>query len=464
MTGTENKVETIQKEEIVDNLESTDNKPKVDEAKLAALKALAAKKKAEEEGPKEESPGDDMPINIVQERKRSWEFGIVGSGHAGSKIAQAWYELGYPAVVMNTAQQDLTDIKIPECNKLLLEAGLGGGAAKDLTIGGMAAEAYAEAIEELVSNKLSNCNFFIFCTSLGGGSGAGSVNAVVEVLHKFGKPVIVLGVLPKDSEDALLKHNAWQTLSKLTKCFNEGKIDNIIIVDNAKIESVYSDVNPFAFFEVSNKAIVECIDTFNRLSVRKSEGAKVLDSAEFGKLFIDGKGFTTYGSMRVENYTDEMSIATALVESLGGNLLASGMDIKQARYAGFMLVAPERVWDQIPSSAIDYANHIISDFCESPLSVYQGIYKEKSQDDCIKVYSMFSGLGIPTERVNQLQAEAKQRMDKVRRKDEDRKLTMKVDVGEETVNKAAEIRQRIQNNNSSLSKLQNSLIQDRRKK
>jgi hypothetical protein len=168
--------------------------------------------------------------------------------------------------------------------------------------------------------------------------------------------------------------------------------------------------------------------------------------------------------MRVENYTDEMSIATALVQSLGGNLLASGFDLKQARYAGFMLVAPERVWDQIPSSAIDYANHIISDFCESPLSVYQGIYKEKSDDDCIKIYSMFSGLGVPESRINQIQAEAKQKMDTAKRKDEDRKLTMKIDAGEETVNKAAEIRQRIQNSNSSLSKLQNSVIQDRRKK
>jgi hypothetical protein len=181
-------------------------------------------------------------------------------------------------------------------------------------------------------------------------------------------------------------------------------------------------------------------------------------------LFIDGKGFTVYGQMRVENYEDEMAIATSIVESLKGNLLASGFDISQARYAGFMLVAPESVWDKIPSSSLDFAQHMINDSCDSPLAVFQGIYKEKSNDDCVRIYSMFSGLGLPHERLSQLKTEAQQKMDVVARKDGERKMTMKIDVGESTISQAEEIRRKIQQKSSSFGKLNNSLMQDRRKK
>lgn len=454
---TESKVETITQEEIVNNMND------VDQEKLAKLKARAQQKKAEEDSQKAEEKEGDVPPRIVEERQRSLRFGVIGSGQAGSRLAEQFFALGYPSVVLNTAPQDLEHIKIPDQNKLLLDFGL-GGAAKDLSIGHDAADAYRAAINQLVVRHLGDAQVFIFCTSLGGGSGAGSVEVVVDILAELGKPVVVLTVLPKASEDAQLKHNAWQTLSKFTKMFNDGKIDNIITVDNAKIESLYSDVGPFNFFAVSNKAIVEPLDVFNVMSRRTDEGVKVLDSTEFGKLFIDGKGFTTYGTISVENYEDEMAIASAIVESLKGNLLASGFDIRQARYAGFLLVAPESVWNKIPTSSLDFAQHMINDVCDSPLAVFHGVYKEENGEDCIKVYSMFSGLGVPQERVDQLKGEAQAKMANAQKKDGERKLQMKVDVGEETMNKVDEIKRKIQQTASSFNKLHGGAIQDRRKK
>lgn len=469
--GTESKIETVKQEEIVNDIKenSSENsavvaKPQVDEEKLAALKARAAQKRAEEAQKAEETKEDsNMPPRIVESRKRSLRFGVIGSGQGGSRLAEQFNELGYPAIAMNTAPQDLEDIKVPEQNKLLLDFGL-GGAAKDLSIGHDAADAYRGAISNLIHKELVDSEVFIFCTSLGGGSGAGSVEVVVDILAEFGKPVVVLTVLPKASEDALLKHNAWQTLHKLTKMFNEGKIHNIITVDNAKIESLYSDVGPFNFFRVSNKAIVKPLDIFNTLSRHKDEGLKVLDSTEFGKLFIDGQGFTVYGEMTVEDYEDEMAIATAVVESLKGNLLASGFDIRQARYAGFMIVAPESVWDKIPASSLDFANSMIQDVCDSPLGVFPGFYRDDIGEDCVKIYSMFSGLGLPDERIDQLKAEAQAKMANATRKDEERKMHMKVDVGEETVNKVEDIKKKIKQNASAFNKLHGGAVQDRRKK
>jgi cell division GTPase FtsZ len=453
---TKSKTEHLTPEEIVNDI---NDKPQVDEEKLASLKARVAQKRAEEETSNKEV---EVPPRIVEEQQRSLRFGIVGSGQAGSRLAEQFFALGYPAVCMNTAPQDLENIKLPDQQKLLLDFGL-GGAAKDLSIGHDAADAYRAAINQLIQRHLSDAEVFIFCTSLGGGSGAGSVPVIVDILSQLEKPIAVLTVLPKASEDAQLKHNAWQTLSKFTKLFTAGKIHNIITVDNAKIESLYSDVGPFNFFGVSNKAIVEPLDVFNTMSRRPDEGVKVLDSSEFGKLFMDGKGFTVYGVTSVPDYEDEMAIATAIVESLKGNLLASGFNIRQARYAGFMLVAPDRVWNKIPSSSLHFALQMILDTCEGVIP-FHGIYKQESEDDCVKVYSMFSGLGLPEERINQLKAEAQLKMGAAQRKDDERNMTIKVDVGEETTNQVEEIKRKIQQKASSFTKLHNAAVQDRRKK
>ena len=140
MTGTENKIETIEKEDVVDNLETKeDNKPKVDMDKLAALKEMAAKKRAVEEAPKEQVEEGDVPIKIVEERKRSLNFGVIGSGQGGSRVAEQWYKLGYPTIVCNTAEQDLSTIELPSKQKLFLDFGL-GGCAKDTSLGEAAAE------------------------------------------------------------------------------------------------------------------------------------------------------------------------------------------------------------------------------------------------------------------------------------------------------------------------------------
>lgn len=455
--STKSETEIIQKEEIVNDLEDKTpvEQPQADEEKLAKLRARAAQKRAEEESASQQV--------IVPTRTRSIEFGIIGSGQAGSRLAEQFYSLNYPSVAINTAQQDLEDIKLPEENKLLLDFGL-GGSAKDLLIGHDAADAYRTGIATLIKKHLSDVNVFVFCTSLGGGSGAGSSEVIVDILSQLGKPVVVMTVLPKASEDAQLKNNAWQTLAKFTKMFNDGKVSNIIVVDNARIENIYSDVGPFNFFRVSNKAIVEPINFFNVMSRRKDDGAKVLDSEEFGKLFIDGRGFTVYGTVDVCDYEDEMAIATAIVESVQGNLLSSGFNIRQARYAGFMLVAPDDVWQKIPSASLHFAQQMIDDACDSPLGVFHGIYKEETGEHCMKVYTMFSGLGLPVERVEQLKAEAQQKMGIAQRKDDERKMTLKVDAGVQAINDVEETRRRIKNKVSAFGQLHNQAVQDRRKK
>lgn len=423
----------------------------VDREKLMALKQKAAKKNAKKEAP-----------TIVEEKNHSIKFGVIGSGQAGSRLSESMFSMGYNAVAINTAQQDLEHINIPESNKLLLDHGL-GGASKELSIGRDAAEAYRDNILQLIHNQLGDAQVLLFCTSLGGGSGAGSAETIVDILSTQEKPVVVMTILPMSNEDAQTKSNALQTLKVLADAAQHKKIHNLIVVDNAKIETIYADVGQFEFFSVSNKAIVEPIDAFNVLSSKPSP-VKGLDPMEFAKIFTDGEGLTAYGQMTVPNYEDETALAEAVIENLDDNLLSGGFDLKQAKYVGVIFAAPKSVWDKVPAGSVNYAMAMVNDTCESPEDVFKGIYEVDSDEDVIKVYSMFSGLSLPKSRVEQLRKDAQELAEKNKAKSTERNLSLKLDTGvEENVSAADKIRQKIKSKSSAFGKLTNSAVRDRRK-
>jgi cell division GTPase FtsZ len=425
----------------------------IESDKLSALKAKLAAKQTE----------DTMPLKIVEKKTRSIRFGVIGSGQAGSRLAETFHALGYDAVAFNTAPQDLEHIALPEDNKYLLQYGL-GGAAKEMDIGREAAETHRDAINELIQDKLSDAQVFMFCLSLGGGSGAGSCETIVDVLSGLGKPIVVITVLPMDNDDAQTKRNALETLSKLAKEAQNKRIHNLIVVDNARIESIYSNVSQIDFFKVSNTAIVEPIDAFNTLSSMPS-AVKGLDPMEFAKLITDGGGLTVYGEMSVPNYEEDTAIAEAVIQNLNSGLLASGFDLKQSKYVGVLIAANKKVWDKIPSSSVNYAMSMVHDICGTPTGVFRGIYATDVDEDVVRVYSMFSGLGLPESRVQQLKKEAQEYAQRTKNKDDSRNLTLKLDTGtDDAISAADKIKQKIASKKSAFGGLVNNSIQDRRRK
>ena len=420
----------------------------VDLDKLAALRAKAKQQE------------NKMAAKIVTGRERSLAIGVVGTGQAGSRIAEAFYKLGYVAVALNTAMQDLKFIDIPDSNKLLLEGTL-GGAAKEIEIGRSAAESNRGQILQLVNDKLAASQVNLLCLSLGGGSGAGSCETMVDVMSGLGKPLVVIAALPMDTEDAQTKTNALETLSKLAKLTQSKKVNNLIVVDNAKIEAIYHNVSQVEFFGIANKAIVDPIDIFNTLSSMPS-AVKGLDPMEWGKLFVDGEGLTVYGELTVSNFVEETAIAEAVMSNLNGNLLAGGFDLKQSRYVGVIIAANKDVWAKIPSASITYAMAMVNDQCGTPKGVFKGIYTIDTPENTVKVYSMFSGLGLPGSRVEQLKKEAAEHTQTVKGKDEQRNLTLQLDTGtNETISAAQRIKDKIAAKSSAFGKMTGTI--DRRK-
>jgi cell division GTPase FtsZ len=425
-----------------------------DQTDQSKMEALLAKSRAKQQEQK-------MTAKIVGKKDRSLTLGIIGSGHGGSRLAEAFYKLGYDTVVLNTANQDLKFIDIPDTNKLLLQYGV-GGASKELAIGQAAAEAHRGEIAQLINEKLSNSQINVLCFSLGGGSGAGSCETLIDLLSSTGKPLVVITILPMQTEDPATKNNALETLVKLSGFAQNKKISNLIVVDNAKIESIYHDVGQMDFYGVANKAIVETLDAFNMFSAMPSP-TKPLDPMEWTKVLIDGEGLSIYGELTVSNYQEDVALAEAVLNNLDGNLLAGGFNLKQSKYVGFIVAANKDVWSKIPASSVNYASAMVNDLCGSPKGVFKGMYVIDTPEDHVKVYSFFSGLGLPTDRVENLKRDAAELQSRVKDKDEQRNLTLKLDTGkDEAVSAAQKIKDKIAQKSSTFGKFVGGTV-DRRK-
>ena len=451
-TKTENVVDDVSDVSVEQPKATIAEELAVDSNKLAALKAKNQAKQQE----------GKMAAKIVARKERSIALGIIGSGQAGSRLAEAFYKLGYDAVVMNTAIQDLKHIEVPDSNKLLLEYGP-GGAAKELSIGAAAAETHRGEILQLVNEKLSSSQVNVLCLSLGGGSGAGSCETLVDLLSGLGKPLVVITVLPMDSEDAQTKSNAVETLAKLATLTKNKRVSNLIVVDNAKIESIYHNASQFDFFDLANKSIVETLDVFNTLSAQPS-ASKALDGMEFSKILLDGEGLSVYGEFTVENYEEDTAIAECVVNNLSNNLLADGMDLKQSKYVGFIVAANASVWAKIPASSVNYATAMINDLCGSPSGVFKGVYSTETNENVVKVYSFFSGLGLPADRIAGLKSEIAELQAKAKNKGEQRNISLQLDTGKtDTVSAAEKIRTKIAAKSSTFGKFVSGSVTDRRK-
>jgi cell division GTPase FtsZ len=421
--------------------------------------------KEKEELKKKKKAEEDMTVMVVEQQDRSVNIGVVGVGQCGSKLAEEFHNLGYPAVAINTAMQDLKHIAIPEGSKLFLDYAL-GGAAKDLETGNAAAEEYSEAISDHVQTHLGECDVLMLTTSGGGGTGSGSAETMVKLLAQLGKPLSVIFVLPLSSEDALSKHNAIVTLSKLAKMAKDDVINSLAVVDNAKIELMFPSRSMADFWKLANNAIVEPLHLFNKLSANPSPYTS-LDPMDFSRLFIGTGDCALYGVVEVENYLEDEAIAEAMLTSVENGLLASDFDLGQTRSAGIIITGTKSVLEKVPATNIEYGFAMVSKICNEGTRVFRGVYEVPGKENVLRVYSFFSGLGLPEERVKELKAEAERHMEVLKNKEESRATTMTIDIGKtQTVSAADALHKKITQKHSAMGKLTNNAkrVIDKRRK
>jgi cell division GTPase FtsZ len=407
---------------------------------------------------------DTMTVMAVEQKDRSFNMGVVGLGQAGNKIAKEFYDRGYPVILINTALQDLKLVEVPERHKLFLDSTL-GGAAKDLDLGAGAVEEYSEAIVDMLKESFEPCEVLVLVVSGGGGTGSGGAPKMVELMSQLGKPVMVMYVLPMSSEDTLSKHNAITTLARLADLSKSGAINSLFVVDNAKIECMFPNKSMADFWKCANSAIVEPLHLFNKLSSQPSQYVS-LDPMDLGKVLL-ASGCALYGMTKVDNYLDnEGAVAEAMINNLENGLLASDFDLGEANTAGVIIVGSKDTLQKIPAAYLEFGFAMVNKLSKDSLRLFRGIYEVETGDSSLYVYSVFSGLGLPKKRIDELKEDAEKHMKALEDKDNN-KANMNIDLGGKTkaTSTADQMYNKIKNKNSPMGKLMSGKrVQDLRRK
>ncbi len=401
----------------------------------------------------------DVPAKV--ERRVSLKFGVVGSGQAGGKIAKVFHDLGYDVCALNTAKQDLELLEIPESKKFFMNYSL-GGTGKDLEVARAAVEDNAPHVHTFIEEHLSKSDVLVFCASAGGGTGAGSSGTIVRMLATFNKPVIVILVLPGSTDDSQSKYNSIQVLAELAELSSKEVINSLILVDNAKIELAHSALGPAQFWKVANNAIVEPLHMFNALSSQPSN-LESLDSMDLAKSLVDSGNCTLFGSNRIsrdEYEADDLALVSAISDNLESGLLANGFDLKEAQSVGILVTASPEVLERIPTQSISFIFKFLADEYSSA-KIFKGIYSIPSDSDDIQIYFIFSGMGLPKDRIDSLKKEAERHLSNLSDKKKISADKMSVGLDKDRTSTAADkMMDKLRKNKSAVGKLISSSRKD----
>lgn len=366
----------------------------------------------------------------ISKDDKSIIFGVVGWGQGGSRIAEEFAKYGYPVCVGNTAKQDLEHINLPPDRKLFIDYAL-GGVGKDI---GLGEEAFIESQDQIISmlenTFRDNVDQIIVSVGGGGGTGSGAAVPLAKLVSQFGLPVIVLYTLPMYNEGATTKYNAVKVLDKLSRLVINDEIHSLIIVDNSRIELVYPNVSTGNLWKLANFDIVNGLHIFNALSASSSKYTS-LDPMDFARILSTGNCLI-YGKMEVPITMEsgkvvmrEDELASAIINNMNQSLLAEGFDLTETERAGVIVVGKEEILDQIPAVNMNYAFAMLSEATKGT-GLFRGIYADEMAGNKLTVYTLYSGLGVPRARIDNLIADAEDEQQNMEAKVGNKKEKMSV--------------------------------------
>ncbi|MFB6117974.1 cell division protein [Halosegnis sp.] len=270
---------------------------------------------------------------------------LIGVGQAGGKLAEALAtdERGRRAVTdvlaVNTATVDLQPLGIETL--LVGEARANGhGVGGDNELGARVMnEDVAEVVEEVDVGP--ECDALLVVAGLGGGTGSGGAPILARELSQvYDRPVYALGVLPGHDEGALYQRNAGRSLKTLAR-----EADSVLLVDNDAWRSAGESLDEG--FTAINERIADRIGLLLAAGegVAATEAESVVDASEIHNTLRGGRlAAVGYASAESSDQADENVTA---ITSATRNALLTGTSLPDATTAAAALLVvagdPERI-------------------------------------------------------------------------------------------------------------------------
>jgi cell division GTPase FtsZ len=340
----------------------------------------------------------NLEVINMSDVKRTLDIGIIGVGGAGNKIADAFAEVGYDAMVVNLTDRDFAHLKnIPSDEYSRVELVVGaGGAGKNPDVGAQAIREYSNVLLKKIQRKFNNKEFIFVAYGLGGGTGTMGGTLVAEIASALNIPVGVIVTLPRRNEGTDEKVNCLKGLQEVA---NYKGIKSIVVIDNQQVAQRLSDRNDTGFWAASNREIVSLFDRFNTLSAMPSDTA--FDAEDYKKCLMT-PGFLILGSSKIEVKDGANAELAKAIDAISQGFLATGFDHKTAIRAAGLIEKPV---------GYDYAHIFEENLFEAIKTdigaggLNRGIYTTEVKD--ITVNTMIAGMKLPEARVQQLVSEAK---------------------------------------------------------
>lgn len=354
----------------------------------------------------------DIPMPTAQEAEpvikdegftAAFKFAVIGAGQGGSRIAETFWNLGYRRVaVMNTAEQDMAEIEIPWEHKFLMGH---SGAGKDMDVAReMIQEKYEDVLDFTKKVLGDDHDRLLICLGAGGGTGAGTVNTLIEICHDLNvsldKPKTNVGVLvalPTKAEGKRVNANAHVIVNELLALAASEQISPLIILDNERIKTIYPGLSVRDFWTTANDSICRLLHLFNTVACKNTRFTS-FDRADFASVLTSG--VITFGATPVEKWMDATDISFAIRDNMRRNILAGGMDLGKGTVAGCVVIGGEDVLAEIPQANLEHGFDQLSRIMGEGSTVHRGIYRGNKPG--LVVYTAIGGLGAPDERLKEI--------------------------------------------------------------
>lgn len=314
-----------------------------------------------------------LPVGSVQ-------FGWVGVGPLGSRLAEWFYHLGYEKVIaVGSDEEHLERLHLPERQKCLWPGGLskrirfGKETSSRRTVG----HDLFGRMEEIFGEQL---DFPMLCLSEEEPEGAALFPSVMDLLSSYAR--LLNSRLRQRTSGLFLLHAGGRTgplraevpadiLPKVAACAG-GLGQKRKHTDSASI-----------------RRTAELFALFNQLSAKPTPYLS-FDSMDYLDVLTAG-GWIGMGQSRLQGQPDRCRVSQAVREALDQSTQGGRYNLKQTQAAACLMVGQTEMMAHVPGlpEILHYGFDVFTALL-GRARVHRGMYEDDG--DCLRIYVLLSGL------------------------------------------------------------------------